>query len=556
MSGGLQKSVNVIAAQLIEKVGIQKTIDLAAQMGVTSTLPREFGISLGAADISLYDMIKVYGTLANKGVRPEPVTVLSVINRDGKVLYDYKEELAENPGMGPHVQALNEYQASVMTEMLQNVIDHGTGRKLRYGFGIQGDFAGKTGTTQNQADGWFICYNPQLVTGSWVGAESPAVRFRSMDLGQGSAMALPIVAMFWHKVANDRKLGGLLREKFPDPTHAVQNALGCYPWIGINPDSFNVAMQEQDSTLRDSLVSLYTSTVVKSTEVEEISEEDAQKAEKKEERKEKRNQYEKISKELKASGEEQLSVTDPDSRAVVLLRNIVNVGYNIQSSSDAKHKLLVDYDTGSVNDTHALAPMAIQTKELLQVEHLTVLADKGYHTGEQIERCMECNITTYVSPRGSSTNDKGLYPITDFRYDPQQDQYICPEGETMHTNGKSYQHSDSRGNGKSAYSFKRYTTSACRSCKNKHHCTKGRNGRYIDRSEYAEALESNTQRVLADPDYYRQRQQITEHQFGTFKRQRGFTHTIVRGKEKVMGEVGLMFIGYDLKRCITILGAR
>jgi transposase len=275
-----------------------------------------------------------------------------------------------------------------------------------------------------------------------------------------------------------------------------------------------------------------------------------------EERKEKRNQYEKISKELKASGEEQLSVTDPDSRAVVLLRNIVNVGYNIQSSSDAKHKLLVDYDTGSVNDTHALAPMAIQTKELLQVEHLTVLADKGYHTGEQIERCMECNITTYVSPRGSSTNDKGLYPITDFRYDPQQDQYICPEGETMQTNGKSYQHSDSRGKGKSAYSFKRYTTSACRSCKNKHHCTKSRSGRYIDRSEYAEALESNTQRVLADPDYYRQRQQITEHQFGTLKRQRGFTHTNVRGKEKVMGEVGLMFIGYDLKRCIIILGAR
>ena len=294
MSGGLQKSVNVIAAQLTEKVGIQKTIDLAAQMGVTSTLPREFGISLGAADISLYDMIKVYGTIANKGVRPEPVTVLSVINRDGKVLYDYREELAANPELGPHVKALNEYQASVMTEMLQNVIDHGTGRKLRYGFGIQGDFAGKTGTTQNQADGWFICYNAQLVTGSWVGAESPAVRFRSMDLGQGSAMALPIVAMFWHKVANDRKLGGLLREKFPDPTPEVLNALSCYPWIGIQPDSFNVAMQEQDSTRRDSLRSLYTSTVIKSAEEEAVegeSAEDAIKTEKKEERKEKHKEF-------------------------------------------------------------------------------------------------------------------------------------------------------------------------------------------------------------------------------------------------------------------------
>ena len=274
------------------------------------------------------------------------------------------------------------------------------------------------------------------------------------------------------------------------------------------------------------------------------------------ERREKREHYKKIQKELKESGADQISTTDPDSRSVVLLRNIVNVGYNIQASCDEKHKLLVDYDTGSVNDTHALAPMALETKELLQVEHLTVLADKGYHTGEQIKRCMEGNITTYVSPRGSSTNDKGLYPVTDFKYDPVQDQYICPEGNLMHTNGKWHDHSDSRRKDKSSYRFKRYTSSACRQCKSRHCCTKSRNGRYIDRSEYAEALEGNTQRVLSDPEYYRKRQQITEHQFGTLKRQRGFTHTNVRGKTKVMGEVGLMFIGYDLKRCITILGAR
>ncbi len=289
LSGGLQKSVNVIAAQLIEEVGIQKTIDLARAMGVTTNLPREFGISLGAADISLYDMIKVYGTIANKGVRPEPITVLRVLNRDGNVLYDYKEELAENPEIGPHVKALSEYEAAVMTRMMQNVIDYGTGRRLRSGFGIQGDFAGKTGTTQNQADGWFICFNPQLVTGAWVGAESPAVRFRSMDLGQGSAMALPIVAWFWHKVANDRKLGGLLREKFPEPKPEVLNALGCYPWIGVQPDSFNVAMQETDS-----LISLYTSTVVKSADEEgegEGEQTEEEKEQRKEERKEKRKEF-------------------------------------------------------------------------------------------------------------------------------------------------------------------------------------------------------------------------------------------------------------------------
>ena len=251
MMGALTKSVNVVAAQLIERVGIQKTIDLATKMGITSTLPREYGISLGAADISLYDMMKVYGTLANQGVRPEPVLVLGVTNRNGETLYDYKQALLSNPKIGPHEQALTVNQAATMTKMLQNVINYGTGSRLRSGFGIQGDFAGKTGTTQNNSDGWFICYNPQLVTGAWVGAPSPAVRFRSMQLGQGSAMALPIVAWFWHKVANDKKLGKLLMEKFPDPKPEVLALFGCYPWIGITPDSFSRRMQ--DSTFRDSL---------------------------------------------------------------------------------------------------------------------------------------------------------------------------------------------------------------------------------------------------------------------------------------------------------------
>jgi hypothetical protein len=208
-----------------------------------------------------------------------------------------------------------------------------------------------------------------------------------------------------------------------------------------------------------------------------------------------------------------------------------------------------------VNDTHALAAMAMQTKELLQVEHLTVLADKGYHTGEQIEQCQLNNITTYISPRASSANDKGLYPITDFTYDPNEDQYICPEGNSMKTNGKWHHHNDGRRKARPAYRFKRYTTSACKHCKNRLYCTSSSNGRYIDRSEYADALEANAERVTSNPDYYSKRQQITEHQFGTLKRQRGFTHTNVRGKEKVLGEVGLMFTGYNLKRCISILGA-
>ncbi len=248
--GGLTYSVNVIAAQLIEKVGIEKTIQLARKMGITSTLPREFGISLGAADISLYEMAQVYGTIANKGRRPDPVTVLRVTTRKGEVIYDYDEEQKKNPT--PAVEALSPDQAATMTRMLQSVINSGTGGRMRYGYGLyQGDFAGKTGTTQNQSDGWFICFNPNLVTGAWVGAESPAVRFRSMSLGQGSSMALPIVAKFWHKLANDREFVKMYQARFPEPPPQVAAQFGCPYRINISPDTLDLLLM--DTTIRDSL---------------------------------------------------------------------------------------------------------------------------------------------------------------------------------------------------------------------------------------------------------------------------------------------------------------
>lgn len=259
VAGALTRSVNVVTAQLIERVGIQKTIDLAQKMGITSTMPREFGISLGAADISLFEMMKVYGTMANEGKRPEPVLVLQVKDRKGRVIYDYLEELEKNPKLGPNVEAMTVNEAATMTKMLQNVIDYGTGARLRSY--VRGDFAGKTGTTQNHSDGWFMCYNPQLVTGAWVGGESPAVRFRNMAQGQGSAMALPIVGGFWNRIANDKKMSKMLLERFPTPQSEVLNLMGgCQPWISIRPDSLRELLAElgQDSLMRDSLIQYFT----------------------------------------------------------------------------------------------------------------------------------------------------------------------------------------------------------------------------------------------------------------------------------------------------------
>ena len=115
-------------------------------------------------------------------------------------------------------------------------------------------------------------------------------------------------------------------------------------------------------------------------------------------------------------------------------RNSVQAGYNVQASVDSKNKLLVEYDTGDVNDTHALAGMAIATKELLGVEKMDVLADKGYHTGGELMECGKENITTYVLPKAPSTKDTGLYPATSFMYNPKEDTYTCPEGETLTIN--------------------------------------------------------------------------------------------------------------------------
>jgi len=267
----------------------------------------------------------------------------------------------------------------------------------------------------------------------------------------------------------------------------------------------------------------------------------------------KKEQYQKLEEKLKTSGKEQISLTDEDSKAVVLHRNIVNVGYNVQASTDAKHKLLAEYDTGEVNDTHALSPMAIATKQLLKLDKMNVLADKGYHTGIEIQKCEQAGITTYVSPKTGNTCNNGLYPPEKFIYDKASDSYKCPEGAILEAKGNWINHSRTS-EGRIPYRFKRYTTKACKSCSRQKQCTTSKTGKTIDRNEYIESFEANNKRVTENPDYYRQRQQITEHIFGTLKRQRGFTHTLVKGKEKVLGEVGLMFIGYNLTRCVSILG--
>lgn len=274
-------------------------------------------------------------------------------------------------------------------------------------------------------------------------------------------------------------------------------------------------------------------------------------AEKIQTQKSRKEKYESIETGLKVTSKDQISTTDADAQSVVLQRGITVVGYNIQASVDAQNKLITHFDTGGVNDTNALAQVAIATKEVIGVEKMDVLADKGYHTGEQIRQCEENNITTYISPKEPASNDPDIFPVTSFVYNAQTDSYSCPAGQTLTTNGTWLTHS-SKGY-KSAYKFQRYNTKKCKSCELQPQCTKSKtNGRNIDRSEFAADVEQNNRRVKENPAYYKQRQQLAEHPWGTLKRQRGFDFVLTRGRRNVLGEVSLVFIGYNLSRLFTI----
>nr|HPR27944.1 penicillin-binding transpeptidase domain-containing protein [Chitinophagales bacterium] len=200
LSMGLGKSVNTITAYLLREVGIQPVIDLAHNMGIESEMPFQPSICLGVSDISVFEMTSAYTAFVNKGVAVRPVFITRIEDKNGNIIAEFPTQ---------RVEVMREEIASVMLNMLEYVVNYGTGNRLRrdaYG-GIRGEVAGKTGTTQENTDGWFMGVVPQLVCGTWVGADDPVVHFRSTALGQGANMALPIYGLFMKRVYSDPTLG-------------------------------------------------------------------------------------------------------------------------------------------------------------------------------------------------------------------------------------------------------------------------------------------------------------------------------------------------------------
>ena len=264
--------------------------------------------------------------------------------------------------------------------------------------------------------------------------------------------------------------------------------------------------------------------------------------------KERKGKYGKLLDELEASGETQVSFTDPDSRSMPLGQNHgTQVGFNVQVSVDDKHKLIIDHDvTNEVNDFNQLERMATRAKEILQVDELEVIADKGYYNGAQIKACLKKGITPTIPKANTSANrKKGLFTKQDFRYDREDDCYWCPAGDKM-----TFRFQTTEKN----RDIKYYATSSCRACKIKHKCTSSKGGRRITRWVDEDLLDEMQRRIENNPDLRTRRKAIVEHPFGTIKLSMDQGYFLMKGIPKTSAEASLSFLAYNIKRVINIMG--
>lgn len=191
---GLALSKNTVTAQLMYDIGPEPVMETASLIGVRSKLSPVLSLGLGTSEVTLLEMVSAYTTFANKGMYREPLPVSRIEDRQGNVIARFTS---------PVTEAISQSTSYTIVDMLRDVIDRGTGMRIRTQFGVQGDVAGKTGTTQNNTDGWFIMMHPHLVTGAWVGFNDQRLKFRSNFWGQGGHNALYVVGDFVQRVFED-----------------------------------------------------------------------------------------------------------------------------------------------------------------------------------------------------------------------------------------------------------------------------------------------------------------------------------------------------------------
>ncbi len=218
---GLANSINWITAWVLDQYNPQAVVDMAHKLGVKSYIDPVNSVILGTSGISVEEMVSAYCVFANKGIQIDPVYVTRIEDKNGNVLSTF----TSNP-----VEVINEKTAYLMLNLLQGVVDNGTARRLRYRYEFEIPIAGKTGTTQNHSDGWFIGITPDLVSGGWVGADDRSVHFDYIGMGQGANMSLPIWALYMNKILENDTTGHYTEAEF------------------IEPEGFNVDLNCEDSS--------------------------------------------------------------------------------------------------------------------------------------------------------------------------------------------------------------------------------------------------------------------------------------------------------------------
>lgn len=208
LNWGLEKSSNWITAYLMSLFTPEQLVRLMRSFGIEGQLDPVVSLCLGPCEVSVKEMVDAYTTFPNKGIRVEPIYVTRIEDNNGNVLATFMPKTYE---------IISETTSYKMIYMLRNVMDHGTGVRARFRYGLKVPMGGKTGTSQNHSDGWFVGFTPSLVSGVWVGGEDRSIHFDNMSAGQGANMALPIWAMYMQKVYADEELGYSVEEQFDVP---------------------------------------------------------------------------------------------------------------------------------------------------------------------------------------------------------------------------------------------------------------------------------------------------------------------------------------------------
>lgn len=265
---------------------------------------------------------------------------------------------------------------------------------------------------------------------------------------------------------------------------------------------------------------------------------------------ERKNKYEKYKEHLDKTGENEISTTDPDARLMCNNNNNVDVSYNIQTTVDSKHKIIVDFKVSQKpNDLGELDNMALRAKKLFKGKEFEVLADKGYYKAEDLKKCVENGITPYVTKQiySNGTGDRDFYGDR-FKYDKDKNVYICPAGKEL------YYARDRKQKGKGIIGHEYRNYEACKNCEFKDRCTKSEKGRVICRHVDQDFLDTIDLQTELNMEKYKLRQMIVEHPYGTIKRSWGAYYFLTRRKISVTAEISLSLLVYNLKRVMNILG--